>query len=190
MIELPMGSHQYLGVDQSLRNTGIGVVDQTGALIEATSILPGKRRDSVRLQYIWLELLKLLDKTQPSMAAIEGYSYNSTGRVFELGEVGGIVKLALTEMKVPFIVVPPVLLKKFATNKNMAQKHDMIFAAAKLCDLKITDHNQADAFFLAQIAKTYNAVEGLPRHQVEVINVLRIPSIKKSVPRKKFKPIV
>jgi hypothetical protein len=57
--------------------------------------------------------------------AIEGYSYNSTGRVFHIAENTGILKYKIFEIGIPLEVIPPANIKKLATGKGNADKDMM-----------------------------------------------------------------
>ncbi len=56
---------------------------------------------------------------------IEGYSMGSTGRVFNLAENAGILKYRLYNLRYSVDVVPPTVIKKFATGKGNANKWKM-----------------------------------------------------------------
>ena len=56
---------------------------------------------------------------------LEGYSYASTGRVFHIAENTAILKDRMWDEKVEFEVVPPTVIKKFATGKGNANKEKM-----------------------------------------------------------------
>jgi hypothetical protein len=60
-----------------------------------------------------------------SDVAIEGYSYGSKGRVFNLAENMGIFKHKLYKAGVPVTVVEPSKAKKLATGKGNADKAAM-----------------------------------------------------------------
>tara|TARA_R100000458_G_C8145347_1_gene154966 strand:- start:58 stop:624 length:567 start_codon:yes stop_codon:yes gene_type:complete len=57
--------------------------------------------------------------------AIEGYSYNSTGKVFHIAENTGILKYKIYNLGIPLEVVPPSSVKKLATGKGNADKEWM-----------------------------------------------------------------
>jgi Holliday junction resolvasome RuvABC endonuclease subunit len=96
---------------------------------------------------------------------MEGYSRNSTHRREEAGELGAIVKLTLAAAYPVLVgyptIVPPTVLKQFVSGKGNASKSDMLKGVEKKWGLKLTDHNKADAYGLARMAKaidrgTYN----------------------------------
>jgi Holliday junction resolvasome RuvABC endonuclease subunit len=172
----------FLGVDQSLNATGLCRLDAAGDLLTSATVTTDDRKDGTRLLFIRTAVDTML--TGVSFVAMEGYSYGSTGRVFELGEVGGVIKALLAERGIPYVVVPPVLVKKFATGNAFARKEDMLLAAqARGC--AFVDDNQADAFFLAHIARAFFANTARHRRELEVVHTLRTSlTTKKTRPRK------
>jgi len=56
---------------------------------------------------------------------IEGYSYGSTGKVFHIAENTAILKYNLWDSRIPFTIVPPTMIKKYATGKGNANKVKM-----------------------------------------------------------------
>lgn len=62
---------------------------------------------------------------------MEGYSYGSTGVVFDIAENTGLLKHRLWEIAQPVIVFSPPSIKKFATGKGNANKDLMYDAFAK-----------------------------------------------------------
>ena len=58
-------------------------------------------------------------------AYLEGYSYGSTGKVFHIAENTGALKCNMWEEGIEFDIVPPTVIKKFATGKGNANKEKM-----------------------------------------------------------------
>jgi Holliday junction resolvasome RuvABC endonuclease subunit len=122
-------------------------------------------------------------------AALEGYSYNSVGHVFELGEVGGVIKVLLIEHMLPYVVVPPVLVKKFATGSVHANKDAMLAAAVQRGHDFGDNDDQADAFFLARIALAYAKNAAEHRCEMEVLHTLRNPP-KDKKPKRRVRRLI
>jgi len=162
----------FLGIDQSLNATGLCLIGEGGDVRTVTTADPGDRRDGERLAHIRSVVDGML--LLVTAAAVEGYSYASVGRVFELGEVGGVIKALLAERRVPYVTVPPVLVKKFATGLAFATKEAMLRAAAT-CGASVSNDNEADAFFLARIARAWHVGNATVRREAEVIRTLRTP---------------
>jgi Holliday junction resolvasome RuvABC endonuclease subunit len=58
---------------------------------------------------------------------IEGYSYNSVGKVFQISENTGVLKYSLWKKNLKYFVFAPTAIKKFATTKGNANK-EMMYA--------------------------------------------------------------
>lgn len=167
----------FLGIDQSLNATGVCRLSEIGAVVAMATVDPNGVKDGERLILIKRAVASMA--TEVEFAALEGYSYDSVGRVFELGEIGGVIKVLLHESGIKYVVVPPVLLKKFATGKASASKEDMMTACASR-GVTYVDDNQADAFFLACIARAYSRDVARYRCEMDVIHSLKNPEPKKS----------
>jgi crossover junction endodeoxyribonuclease RuvC len=61
------------------------------------------------------------------IVVVEGYSFSSrNSQSHALGELGGVVRLALYEAGVAYIDVPPTSRAKFATGKGNASKNEVV----------------------------------------------------------------
>lgn len=72
--------------------------------------------------------LNILTKYKVEDFAIEGYSYSSTGQVFDISENTGVLKHKLFKNNINIHIFPPTEIKKFATGKGNAKKQDMFNA--------------------------------------------------------------
>jgi Holliday junction resolvasome RuvABC endonuclease subunit len=111
----------------------------------------------------WI-LDKIIDRLQPGhpdnrvdLVVIEGYSFGSKGRaVFNIGELGGVVRLSLWEEGIPYVDIPPTCLKKFATGRGNSSKDDVLQAGVMRSGWHtFTDNNACDAWWLWQMALTH-----------------------------------
>lgn len=163
----------FIGLDQSLTSTGIAVLPREGDQPVLLENLPtGKLRGAERLRFIVSRIDEVLREYKPEYAALEGYSYGSTGRVFELGEAGGVVKLTLFDHKTPYLVVPPASLKKFVSFKSEASKEDMAKAVFNRWKLKIDQDDACDAYGLARVARALVMKNSTVRPELEVLRAL------------------
>jgi Holliday junction resolvasome RuvABC endonuclease subunit len=173
----------YVGLDPSLNGTGVCFLDGAG-FVQMETILPGVLRGAARLSFIKESFLKLCGERRPTFVAIENYSYDSVGRVFQLGEVGGVLRVSVFELGVTYAEVAPKALKKFATGRATADKPAVIAAVTATAKkegwpIDPADDNQADACVLAMIAK--GLIEGLrapTRAQLEVLHTIKHPQYK------------
>jgi Holliday junction resolvasome RuvABC endonuclease subunit len=172
----------FLGVDQSLNGTGLCVLEDDGRVRHMQTVNVGSRRGAERLAFIELSTAALLDG-KINFVCLEGYSYNSTGKVFQLGEVGGVLQLLFYKRGLSYAVVPPASLKKFAVGNPAADK-EAVVKAARQGGIDVADDNQADAYFLATVARMLHVDphHSTPRYRLEVLHQIKNP-VRKSVRR-------
>ena len=140
-----MSAH-VLGLDLSLRHSGIAYPDGSVITVE-TRDLRGPQRWAMIFDAITPGLFGTLD-----LAVIEGYAYAAVGQaLFDLCELGGLVRWELYRAGVPWLVVPPTTLKKYATGKGTANKSSMVVAARERLGYGGVDDNEADAMWLRAI---------------------------------------
>lgn len=164
-------NYSTVGIDQSLTGTGICLITVTGgkAHVSYKKVCPGKRRGVERLTYIVDQLCLFLAKAPNLMCGVmEGYSIDSLNRSFDLGELGGVIKLTLAaHLHLPFYVVPPTSLKKYVTGYGQASKEDMMKVYG------VIDDNLADAQGLAELGRSILTNEYTTRCQLEVITAVK-----------------
>lgn len=166
----------FLGVDQSLNATGLCLVTRDGRELQSSTVDPGAFTGGERLVMIKNALVTACVAVDWEIegAALEGYSMGSVNRPFDLGEVGGIIRLVLAENHVPYVVAAPVLVKMFATGNTGASKEAMI-KAAKAAGASPDNDNEADAFFLARVARAYHSKVDMLRQEMDAIRALKEP---------------
>lgn len=143
----------YIGIDLSLTNTGIIVLNSEGHLVDQHSIKPKSKGDE-RLVEIKTQLHYYLSKyDEPFSICIEGYSYGSKNRglPFQIGELGGVIKSSLFEKGLQYKLVPPTTMKKFITGKGNAKKEEIQSSIKQKWGIEFTDNNLADAYGLARV---------------------------------------
>ena len=89
----------------------------------------------------------------PARAVIEGYAINAQNRPYDLGEVGGIFRLLLTQRFIPYTVVPPALVKKFVTGNGQATKEQVQACTKRNWGFSFVQEDQCDAFVMGRIAR-------------------------------------
>jgi len=100
---------RVLGLDLSLTATGIALAADE-ALPDTRTWLarPGARRGMERLCWLGDQVLEAVVLTGPDVIAIEGYSFGARGNaVFQLGELGGIVRYLLVTRGFSYVEVAP-----------------------------------------------------------------------------------
>lgn len=134
---------QVLGIDLSLSATGVAHPDGTATTLTPPNGHTGMRR----LDWIVCAVLFAVPP-RPAVVAVEGYAYARHNQAHQLGELGGVVRLALYRQRLPFVDVAPSALKKYATGSGRAGKDEVLVAAVRRLGYEGHDNNQADALFL------------------------------------------
>lgn len=145
---------RIVSFDLSLTSTGFA--DAEGVSVIKTVGLSGYRR----LQYIRDAVLRR--SRGADVVVLEGYSFASINQAHQIGELGGVVRLALYENSVRFALVAPTSLKKFATGKGNAKKPDMLAAAFKRLGYEGSNFDEVDALWLRTMALDYYGDPQLP----------------------------
>jgi Holliday junction resolvasome RuvABC endonuclease subunit len=110
----------------------------------------GQLDDLKRIIGIKNRIKFILKNHKVTKVAIEGYSMGSRkGQIFNIAELGGLVKCMLYEEKYDFSIIPPKSLKSYITGNGNAEKEEMQHAILKKYFLTFEDNNEADAFGLA-----------------------------------------
>lgn len=178
----------FLGVDQSLREPGIAIVDADARVVVAgTTRVGATSRGAQRLATIQEYLKRASAGYAIVAAAVEGPSLGSTHREFDLGEVSGVARaLIYAAWQVEPLVVAPTQLKLFATGVSSAEKDDVIEAVNRQWGVNTDNDNIADAITLAQIARlAYTKALPKTRAQATVIMSLLNPTPAKRRIRRK-----
>lgn len=111
---------RILGLDLSLTSTGYCHNGEAGYI---SVNLVGVER----LRNITSEIGNIVVSNQIQAVAIEGYAFAArNSQAYSIGELGGVVRVALLSLDVPYVVIPPACRAKFATGKGNAGKSEVI----------------------------------------------------------------
>lgn len=163
-VHLVLGSDllmQYVGIDLSLTSTGLAIyrptvsdVPETGTVISKPS--PGKNPYEAKLdrfQFITRRILHKFVDDDETRVFLEGPSYGSAGQATH--DIAGnwwLLYEALTYDGCFITVVPPAVVKMYATGKGNASKDAVLAAAIKRYpDIDIPGNDIADAVILMAI---------------------------------------
>ena len=166
----------FVGIDPSIKNTGICVLNKRGQVLEVRqtkelNLKSNKFKSKLVYQYARLHhiaefVLGVIaehhkDKSSSVTIGYEDYSYSSINKAFTTGELGGVLRSAILMAGYTVFLVPPKRLKKFATNSGNASKERMVSSAYDeavelrvLCgeDKASLPDDVADAYYLAKMA--------------------------------------
>jgi Holliday junction resolvasome RuvABC endonuclease subunit len=158
-----------VGIDPSLANTAVCLLNPDGTVRAGFNYKHSKAFHLPKKTpgYEWLRLGQVRQFVTESIGlnrqgaeevviGYEAYSYDSINLPYTTGELGGVLKLALSQLgHFPYLVEPTVL-KKFATGVGFATKEEMIEQAVAESDwvraLSKKDRTDdiCDAYFLAK----------------------------------------
>lgn len=146
---------KILGIDTSLRSSGIAVIASKGNQCQASiygSIKnPQKLTHSECLKRIYDRLSEIIISEQPDEAAIEGVFHAKSIRVaFALGEARGAAITACANHGIPLYEYAPRSVKKAVVGSGAASKEQVRHMVKKiLCLDELPDTDPADAMALA-----------------------------------------
>jgi Holliday junction resolvasome RuvABC endonuclease subunit len=115
---------RILGLDLSLTSTGWATNGKTGSISVKT-------KESQRLYDIRREINKIVAENKVTGVVVEGYAFAArNSQSHKIGELGGVIRLMLFELCVPYVEVPPTCRAKFATGRGNAAKTEVISAVS------------------------------------------------------------
>jgi Holliday junction resolvasome RuvABC endonuclease subunit len=168
-----------LALDLVLTSTGVCHPDGTTEVLKTDAMRGMKRLAYIRDRVVkWAAYVDL-----PDVVVIEGYSFASTGRAgISLGELGGVIRLALLERDIPFVEIPPTCRAKYATGKGNAGKSLVVSCATYRAQRVFPTDDEADAWVLWQMALAHYEPESpllvkVPAVNREGLNKVQWPQI-------------
>ncbi len=150
-----------LAIDPSLTSTGYAYRKGDDILV---GTIKSKFKGAARLYDIQQGILEIIYDGMPKLAVIEGYAMGRfAGRAFDLGELGGVLKLLLWTSNIQTLIVPPTCLKLFATGKGNADKDAVRIAMAKDRGKLFKGDDESDAYGLLRMGDAFLNGRELPR---------------------------
>lgn len=140
---------KIMGIDQSLTATGVAVLED--GELEHSSLIKSKHKGIKRLLDIKTQLLGVFNTYKPDYVSMEGYGFMTHGRAFELGELGGIIKVTFAELDMMPVIIHPSHLKKFVTGKGNCDKSLVLMNIYKKYKVEFDNDNIADAYAIARV---------------------------------------
>jgi crossover junction endodeoxyribonuclease RuvC len=119
---------RIVGLDLSLTSPGLAIIED-GQLKNATALkVHTTFRGAERLNIIEKWVLSAIPgnfEPEADLAAIEGYSFGAKNAREALGELGGVIRLALYRSGIPYVEIAPTAWRKKLTGKGNLSK-DMV----------------------------------------------------------------
>jgi len=136
------------------------------------------------------QLQALLDNVRPAQVIYEGYAMGAKGRVFNIGELGGVFLTLLYEHGVSVAILPPTCLKQLITGKGNADKAAMAAALQARYDVTLGQDDEADAYALLMAAEHYQGLTVPPVPVGKSAQALKsLPEVLAITPGRRLQPI-
>lgn len=148
-------TNRVLGVDTSLRSSGVGIVEAPGSRYKAVTWglikNPAGRPHTACLAHLFEELRGIIRRDKPSAAAVEGIFYSKNVRTaMTLGQARGVVLAVCALEGVPVFEYAPRSVKQSVVGNGNAHKQQVMRMVAVLLGLKEEpEEDAADALALA-----------------------------------------
>ena len=166
-----------VGIDPSLTRLALAVA---GDADETAAYMARSMSGVPRLLALRDRVLEWIDRWRPALVVIEGYSMGSrVGRLADLGELGGVLKVALWEIgyqedRGTLVIVPPPQLKKFIVGRGNAEKAAVVAAVVRRWQVDVSTDDEADAYGLARLGAALLGAGGpLTAYQDDVVRKIR-----------------
>lgn len=150
---------RVLGIDTSVRSSGVAVVEARGSLLSSVEYGRITNRPAVSLSQCLLRIYgsigELITRSKPQAAAIEGIFFcKNVKTAVMLGEARGAVIAACAAAQVPVYEYSPLRVKQAVTGFGKAGKEQvrkMVMALLKLAKEPCDDESDALALAICHI---------------------------------------
>ena len=160
-----------LAIDPSLTSSGYAYWHDEQLAVGR--IMPKTLRGTQRLKFIQSTFTKLVERAEPEILILEGYSMGSRhGKTFDIGELGGMFKLEAYQYRMQTLIVPPSTLKKWVTGKGNADKKAMKAAVRKKWKYDFKSDDECDAVALLYFGEFYFKYKNRRRKSPEIREML------------------
>ncbi len=147
-----------IGLDLSLTSTGLVMLGSDSAVMLAMEVKT-RATAAERLMFIRDSVMEAIDDAahgifphDPTvLAVIEGYAYGAPYAGPAVGELGGVIRVALWEAGIRYVVVPPLRLKQFVTGQGKGGKEAIIKDVFKRWGYEHPSNDVVDAYGLARM---------------------------------------
>ncbi len=168
-----------VGLDLSLVATGCVVLEDgkihTKLLIKTKPDVNKTHLNELkRLIQILEKIEEVISEDEITLVAIEGLAFmaRNTTSLVQLSGLNYLVRKLLYDYNIPFVIVVPTSLKRFATGKGNSPKDNVMMSVYKKYGVTLTDNNLCDAYVLSRIAEAMKKEMKLTVPQKEVIALL------------------
>ena len=132
---------RVLGIDTSLRSTGVGVVESRGTRLAAVEFGPIRSAAGVPLseclRRLAVGLDELIERTRPDAASVEGaFFFKNARTAMVLGEARGVAIAACARAGVPVYEYAPRRVKQAVVGFGAASKEQVLAMVTSMLALE------------------------------------------------------
>ena len=143
----------FVGIDPSLRKSGLIVLDQDLCIMEQKLIVTSKKEsDEASISHIMDELSFIPNIIRLESVYIEAPYVGFRNNSLVLGAIHYMIRIFLYKNNVKFETIPPKSLKLFHCGKGDAKKDEVLDLVEQTLGVRFKDDNIADAYGLARMA--------------------------------------
>jgi crossover junction endodeoxyribonuclease RuvC len=114
---------EVVGLDLSLTSTGVAFGE------DFTQAISTAHKGPKRLAVMRDLVMTAVSTVSAPYVVIEGYSFGSrNSQAHSIGELGGVIRVALWERAIPYVEIAPTARAKFATGRGNASKNEVVSA--------------------------------------------------------------
>lgn len=144
---------RVIGIDPGLTKTTLVLIkERERSIVARFKEFSTKFRGVRRLDWFYRQFVHYFDKHLVIPIFLEGYSFGAgrKGRLFDLGELGGVIKIAgYKRLSYSIVLIPPTVWKKYITGKGNASKALVTSVLASKYEISFDQQDQADALGIA-----------------------------------------
>ena len=148
-------SLRVLGVDTSLRSTGVGVIEAKGSMVRAVQFgtikNPPKRLHSECLHHLYTGIAEIIEAAKPNVVAVEGiFHFKNSKTAVTLGQARGVVLAAAASAGLKVFEYSPRRVKQAIVGTGAASKDQVAKMMVRILGLKeAPQEDAADALAIA-----------------------------------------
>lgn len=165
-----------VGIDPSYTATGIAHADGTVETIKWRGENRCRLCDAYE-KVVGTVIGSELWDTKPDLIVIEGYAHGAKNAAHQMGELGGVLRLAFMHAGIPYLDISPPTLKKFATGKGNAVKERVLAEAIRRLGYEGHSTDEADALWLREIGLALSGANqsDIPKVNLTALDGLELP---------------
>ena len=139
----------YLGIDQSITQTGVVILGGDGKVIHSEVASFTRYDHQERLIKIYIYFSDLAKRYPKMKFGVEDYAFNSFYSREKMGELRGIIELALIHNNINYQIVPIKVHRKSTYGNGNIKKDEAANMAMKLYGVRFVTLDEFDAFSIA-----------------------------------------